>query len=356
VAETVDVVTTGTFGPMCSSGAFLNFGHSDPPIKMSKVWLNDVPVFAGLAAVDAYVGATELSEKVGFDYGGGHVIEDLIAGKPVTLRAVSYGTDCYPRREIETEITLESINQAFLFNPRNAYQNYNIAVNSSERTLNTYMGVLLPNFGNATYSTSGELSPLLNDPLYRTIGIGTRIFLGGAKGHVAWEGTQHNPKQARGENGEPLAPAGTLSLIGDMKGMSTRFIRGAYYYKYGISLFVGVGIPIPVLDEEMARHVCTGNEDIFATAIDYSVENRSKPNFGRFSYKELRGGKITVGGKSVPTAPLSSLKRAREIADILKGWIAKGEFTLAAPVRPLPTDHGFKPLNIVPPRGEAVSS
>src|SRR5512141_648983 len=93
-ARKVDVVTTGTFGPMCSSGAFLNFGHSDPPIKMSKVWLNDVPVFAGLAAVDAYVGATELSEKVGFDYGGGHVIEDLIAGKPVTLRAISYGTDC----------------------------------------------------------------------------------------------------------------------------------------------------------------------------------------------------------------------------------------------------------------------
>lgn len=356
VAETVDVVTTGTFGPMCSSGAFLNFGHSDPPIKMSKVWLNDVPVFAGLAAVDAYVGATELSEKVGFDYGGGHLIEDLIAGKTVTLRAVSYGTDCYPRREIETEITLESINQAFLFNPRNAYQNYNIALNSSDRTLNTYMGILLPNLGNATYSTSGELSPLLNDPLYRTIGVGTRIFLGGAQGYVAWEGTQHNPKQSRGENGEPLAPAGTLSLIGDMKAMSTRYIRGAYFYKYGISLFVGVGIPIPVLDEDMAAHVCTGNEDIFATAIDYSVESRAKPNFGRFSYKELRGGKINVNGKEVNTAPLSSLKRAREIAGILKDWVARGEFTLTAPVKPLPTDHGFKPLNIVPPKVEALSS
>ena len=356
VAETVDVVTTGTFGPMCSSGAFLNFGHSDPPIKMSKVWLNDVPVFAGLAAVDAYVGATEISDVVGFDYGGGHVIEDLINGKPVTLRAIAYGTDCYPRREIETEITLESINQAFLFNPRNAYQNYNIAVNSSDRTLNTYMGILLPNFGNATYSTSGELSPLLNDPNYRTIGVGTRIFLGGTEGYVAWEGTQHNPKQARGENGEPLAPSGTLSLIGDMKNMSTRFIRGAYYYKYGISLFVGVGIPIPVLDEEMARCVCIGNEDIFATAVDYSVENRAKPSFGRFNYKELRSGEITVNGKKVHTAPLSSLKRAREIAATLKGWIEKGSFTLTAPVRPLPTDHGFKPLNIVAPKGEAVSS
>ncbi len=354
VAETVDVVTTGTFGPMCSSGAFLNFGHSDPPIKMSKVWLNDVPVFAGLAAVDGYLGATELSEKVGFDYGGGHVIEDLIAGKPVVLRAVAYGTDCYPRKEIETEITLESINQAFLFNPRNAYQNYNIAVNSSNRTLNTYMGILLPNFGNATYSTSGELSPLLNDPEYRTVGLGTRIFLGGTEGYIAWEGTQHNPQQVRGDNGEPLAPAGTLSLIGDMKKMSTRFIRGGYYYKYGISLFVGVGIPIPVLDEEMARCVCIGNDEIFATAFDYSVEKRAKPNFGRFSYKELRGGRITINGKEVPTAPLSSLKRAREIAGMLKEWVAKGQFTLTEPVKPLPKDHGFKPLNVVPPKSATV--
>jgi len=349
VAETVDVVTTGTFGPMCSSGAFLNFGHSDPPIKMQKVWLNDVPVFAGLAAVDGYVGATELSDTVGFEYGGGHVIEDLIAGKPVTLRATSYGTDCYPRREIETEITLDSINQAYLFNPRNAYQNYNIAVNASQRTLNTYMGILLPELGNATYSTSGELSPLLNDPKYRTIGVGTRIFLGGAQGYVAWEGTQHNPMQARSDNGEPLAPSGTLALIGDMKQMSTRFIRGAYYYKYGISLFVGVGIPIPVLDEEMAEYVCIGNEDIYATAFDYSVEKRAKPNLGRFSYKELRSGSITLQGRKVHTAPLSSLKRAREIADILKGWVSSGQFTLTEPVRPLPTDHGFKPLDIVTP-------
>ncbi|HEX9859761.1 MAG TPA: homocysteine biosynthesis protein [Nitrospirota bacterium] len=352
VADTVDVVTTGTFGPMCSSGAFLNFGHSDPPIKMQKIWINDVPVFGGLAAVDGYVGATEISEKVGFEYGGGHVIEDLIAGKTVTLRATSYGTDCYPRKDIETEISLASINQAFLFNPRNAYQNYNIAVNTSKRTLNTYMGILLPDIGNATYSTAGELSPLLNDPNYRTIGVGTRIFLGGAPGYVAWEGTQHNPQQVRGDNGVPMAPSGTLSLIGDMKHMSTRFIRGAYYYKYGISLFVGVGIPIPILDEDMARYVCIGNEDIYATAFDYSVENRAKPNFGRFNYKELRGGSITVNGKPVPTAPLSSLKRAREIADTLKKWVAGG-FTLTEPVRPLPADHGFKPLNIIEPEHRA---
>ncbi len=79
-AKEVDVVTTGTFGAMCSSGAFLNFGHSEPPIKMVKCWLNDVPVYKGLAAVDAYLGVTSMSESRPFEYGGGHVIEDLVSG------------------------------------------------------------------------------------------------------------------------------------------------------------------------------------------------------------------------------------------------------------------------------------
>jgi uncharacterized protein (DUF39 family) len=49
-AKEVDVVTTATFSPMCSSGAFINFGHSDPPIRMSKIWLNDVPAYGGLSS------------------------------------------------------------------------------------------------------------------------------------------------------------------------------------------------------------------------------------------------------------------------------------------------------------------
>src|SRR5512143_4176224 len=85
-ARRVDVVTTGTFAPMCSSGAFINFGHTSPPTKASKVWVNDVPAYAGLAAVDIYIGATEPTfddplNKVhpgSFAYGGGHVIHDLV--------------------------------------------------------------------------------------------------------------------------------------------------------------------------------------------------------------------------------------------------------------------------------------
>ncbi|MCX7710652.1 MAG: homocysteine biosynthesis protein [Clostridia bacterium] len=345
-AKEVDVVTTATFGPMCSSGAFINFGHSDPPIRMGKVWLNDVPAYAGVAAVDAYIGATEPSETRGLEYGGAHVIEDLIAGKDIKLYAESYGTDCYPRKEISTCINKNNVNQAYMFNPRNAYQNYAAATNSSDKILYTYMGTLLPQCGNVTYSTAGELSPLLNDPEYRTIGIGTRVFIGGTQGYVAWQGTQHNPGQARGENGVPLAAAGTLALIGDLKQMDTRFIRAAVYEKYGVSLFVGVGIPIPILDEEMLMKTTIKNSEIFTKIFDYSVQSRTRPVLRSVSYEELRSGSIELNGKTVPTAPLSSLKKAREIAELLKKQVGNGEFLISQPVESLPAANKVNPLDV----------
>lgn len=343
----VDVVTTGTFGPMCSSGAFLSFGHAKPRIKMHKVWLNGVPAYTGIAAVDAYIGATEVREDDPlnsdypgeFRYGGGHVIQDLVARKPVTLRATGYGTDCYPRREIETEITLEDINEAILFNPRNAYQNYNCAVNLSNRTIYTYMGVLKGNLQNAHYSTSGQLSPLLKDPWFKTIGVGTRIFLGGGVGYVAWNGTQHFPSFMQDENGKNLGPAGaTLAVVGDLKQMSTRWLAGVSMLGYGASLSVGLGIPIPILNEEVCRFAAAGDDELYAPIVDYSeaYPGREPGNLGYASYAELRSGKIKVNGKEVVTAPMSSYPRAREIAGTLKEWIQKGEFLLGEPVQPLP--------------------
>ena len=346
-AKEVDVVTTATFGPMCSSGAFINFGHSDPPIKMAKVWLNDVPAYAGIAAVDVYIGATELSETEGMDYGGAHVIEDLIEGKPIKLKATSPGTDCYPRKEIETFITRETVNQAYLYNPRNAYQNYAVATNSSNRTIYTYMGKLLPRFGNATFSSAGQLSPLLNDPYYRTIGIGTRIFLGGADGFVSWMGTQHNPQKERLANGTPTGLAGTIAVTGDLKEMSTDYIRACTFTKYGVSLFVGIGIPIPVIDEEMVEFLKVTDEDITVGIADYSVQRRNKPSYGQVNYKQLRTGKIKIDKKEVQTGPMSSYAKALEIADLLKKKIQSSKFYLTDMVQPLPLEYEYKSLEIL---------
>ncbi len=334
-AKKVDVVTTGTFSPMCSSGAFLNLGHTEPLMRMSRVTLNGVPAYAGLAAVDCFLGATELSETRGLEYGGAHVLEDLVSGKSVRLRAQSYGTDCYPRREFESDIRLADMNQCILFNPRNAYQNYNCAVNGSDRTIHTYMGTLLPRLGNATYATAGELSPLLNDPDLRTIGLGTRIFLCGAQGYVAWEGTQCFPGVTEYEDGEKAYGGATVAVIGDLKKMSPEYLRAASVDRYGVSLFVGIGIPIPVLDEDLMAQLAVGNDKIFTDISDYSVPERTRPNLGRVSYAELRSGSIELNGRKIPTAPMSSLKKAREIAQVLKNQVQTGQFLLTERVAPL---------------------
>ena len=342
--EKVDVVTCATFGAMCSSGAFMNFGHADPPIRMAKIWLNDVPASGGLAAVDTYLGATEPSDKKGIAYGGAHVIEDLIAGKKVRLHAESGTTDCYPRASVDTVVTLDDLNQAYLFNPRNCYQNYSVATNGSDRTIHTYMGTLLPHFANMTYSTSGELSPLLKDPKLRTIGIGTRIFLGGASGYVAWQGTQCVQEHTHYEDGEDYNGA-TLALIGDMKKMNARYVRGATMQGYGVTIYLGVGIPIPVLDEDLMYDLSRPNEELYTTLKDYSVGRRSRPALARYNYAQLRSGSVEYQGRRVKTAPMSSLAMAREIALLLKKAIADGEFTLQQPIEMFPKTP-FKPMAI----------
>jgi uncharacterized protein (DUF39 family) len=346
-ARKIDVVTTGTFAPMCSSGAFINFGHTSPRMRASRVWLNDVPAYGGIAAVDCYIGATEVVEgdplnsvhPGEFNYGGGHVIEDLVAGNVIRLRLEGYGTDCYPARKLEKNITIHDLRNAILFNPRNAYQNYNCAVNMSDKTIYTYMGVLRPRMANATYSTSGHLSPLFNDPHCKTIGIGTRIFLGGTKGYVAWPGTQHNPHVPRGKNGVPKEGAGTIATIGNLIEMSPKWIVGASILGYGVSLYVGIGIPIPMLNEEMAQYTSVSDKDIYTQVFDYGVDypNGVVKSLCEVSYKDLRSGTITLNGRKIPTAPLSSYYRAMEIANTLKEWIEEGTFLLGEPQEILPS-------------------
>ena len=333
-AEEVDVVTTGTFGAMCSSGVWINFGHSEPPIKMSKVWLNDVEAYTGVAAVDAYLGVTQISESLGMQYGGAHVIEDLVNRKPVVVRAKAYGTDCYPRKKIKTEITIDDLNQITMSNPRNAYQRYAAATNSSRRVLYTYMGKLLPHFGNVTYSGAGELSPIMNDPTFETIGIGTRIFLGGTQGYITGCGTQHDPEKG----------FSTLMVQGDLKRMSGEFLRAAVFKGYGCTLYVGIGVPIPVLNANIAQATGVSNRDIFTFVLDYGIPSRKRPVLKKISYKELKSGTIKINGQRIKTSPLSSYLMAKRIAELLKGWIESGSFYLTEAVEKIHLEGSAAPM------------
>ena len=345
-AKEVDVITTGTFEPMESSGAIINLGHTEPPIKIRSCWLDGIPAYSGFGAVDLYLGATQIAEDLeeSKERGGGHVIEDLIAGKSVHLRAIGQVTDCYPRGTFEATITRETINQFYLFNPRNSYQNFIVGVNGGDRPLYTYLGPLLPNLGNAVYSNSGAISPLFNDPDLEVIGIGTRIFLGGGIGYITWEGTQHFPLQKRLSNRTPIGPAATLALIGDAKQMQPQWVRGCYFKNYGPSIMLGVGIPLPVLNEKVVANCSIQDQDIVAPVVDFSIPRRARPTFGLVSYAQLKSGRIKIEGKLVRSAPLASIFLSHQIALELKEWIEAGEFTLTESVVQLPMDRTFLPF------------
>lgn len=355
-AKEVDVVTTATFGPMCSSGCFLNFGHSQPKIRITEAWLDDVPAYPGLAAVDVYLGATQLRyndpenlyHPGEFRFGGGHVIEKLVAGKKIQLFGLSYATDDYPRREIRTWVDINQLNQAIMVNPRNCYQNYNVAINCSEKGIYTYLGYLKPDMKNMTYSSAAQLSPLLNDPFYLTIGIGTRVWLAGAHGHVYAEGTQHAPRCERSENGVPMGGAGTLALTGDMKRMRSEFVRGVSLRGYGVSLALGVGIPIPILNETILKYTTVRDREILAPVVDYASDYPEATGkvLGYLNYEELKSGEVTFMDKQVKTGSLSSYAGALEIAEILKAEINDGRFFVTSPLAPLPREQKMNPLVI----------
>ncbi len=345
-AQEVDVVTTGTFSPMCSSGMLFNTGQPEAPaIKTSHAWLNDVPCYAGIAAVDGYLGATEPREddplnKVYpglFNYGGGHVIEDLVRGKPVHFRATAYGTDCYPRREMARVITLDDLPHAELHNPRNCYQNYNAAVNMGDRLIYTYMGPLKPHMRNMNFATAGRLSPLFNDPYFKTIGFGTRILLAGSTGYVIGAGTQHNPNPQRNERGIPLTPSGTIQVKAPLKGMNPRYLRGVSIIGYGCSLSVGIAIPIPVLNEEIAWYTGVDDCDIQLPVKDYGHDypNCLPRILQHVTYEELKSGSVEIQGKKADTVPMTSYPISLEIANELKARIQKGTFELTTPVAPI---------------------
>ncbi len=353
-AEEIDVVTTATFGPMCSSGCFLNFGHSIPKIRITEAWIDDVPTYAGIAAVDLFMGASQLRSNDSanmyypgeFRFGGGHVIEKLVAREELQLFGLSYGTDEYPRREVRTMFTIDDLNQAIMVNPRNCYQNYNVATNTSDRPIYTYLGMLKPRMQNLTYSSAGQLSPLLNDPYYETIGIGSAVWLAGSRGHVYAEGTQHASNVERTDNGVPAEGAGTLALTADMKSMQAEFVRGVSLKGYGASLALGIGVPIPILDEQILRATTVKDDEIKAEVIDYSYDYPMSTGkvITHVTYGQLKRGEVEIDGKRVEVSSMSSYSKALRIAELLKAEIKSGDFLLSEPLQKLPRNQKSKSM------------
>jgi uncharacterized protein (DUF39 family) len=136
-----------------------------------------------------------------------------------------------------------------------------------------------------------------------------------------------------------MKAAGTLMVMGDLKQMHPRYLVGVSLLGYGCSLAVGLGIPIPLLNEEIAHYCALGDEDILMPVVDYGEDypNATGRVITHVTYAELKSGKIEVEGQEIQTVPLSSLGRAREIAQTLKKWVQDGTFQLGEPVQLLPS-------------------
>jgi len=127
--------------------------------------------------------------------------------------------------------------------------------------------------------------------------------------------------------------------------MSAEFLRGATITNYGVTLFIGIGVPIPVLDADIARRTGISDAEIFTDIFDYGVPSRSRPVIRQVSYAELKSGSVQIGNEDIPAASLSSLKMARRVADALKMEIEAGRFLLTTPSIPISTRGTSRPMN-----------
>jgi uncharacterized protein (DUF39 family) len=341
LARRVDVVTTATFGPMCSSGVFLNLGHAKPATKFQDVTLDGVAAYGGIAAADVYLGATE-EHPENQKFGGAHVIRKLVNGEAVKFKAKSRRTSaCYPGESAEELVSLDNINQAYFYNPRNSYQNYNAATNSSDKVLHTYMGRLEPGFESVNFSGAGAISPLLADPELRTIGIGSRIFFCGGVGYVTWEGTQFNGQQLQDPvTGLPVGPAATLAITADLRQLDPRYVQPVVVKGYGISINLAIGAAIPVLDEDIIDKLLIEDRQIETNIVDYATGK----TIGKANYEDLLAGKLELNGRYVKARSLSNANVAEKVCHEFKELILAGDFELTAPVQRLPLHGRNSPL------------
>ena len=129
--------------------------------------------------------------------------------------------------------------------------------------------------------------------------------------------------------------------------MSPGYLVGRTMLGYGVTLTVGIGIPI--LNEEICRYTAVKDKEIWAQIVDYSSAYPAgeKGNLGEVNYARLKNGKILVKNRDVRTGSLSSYSKAKEIATVFKDWIQEGKFFLSEPVACLPgpdAGYAFKPL------------
>ncbi len=255
-AADVDVVTTGTCGVVSGTAAILSVPVAPPGSfeRAEKVWLNGVPCFPGpcpnerLGLVDLIVSGTA---HAGMDYGGGHLLRDIIAGNPVEV--VVEARD----QTFEATVTLGDLPFARMFTTRSAFKNYTAFVNRRSTTVATIFSVrgLAGPCREVSVSGCGEINPLQNDPARLSILTGSPILLNGAAGIVVGEGTRSSPERPN------------LSVSADIAGMQPQYL-GGFRTSASPECFISIAAPIPVLDDRQIAMLSVLDEEISLPIAD----------------------------------------------------------------------------------------
>jgi putative methanogenesis marker 16 metalloprotein len=268
----VDVVTTATRAIMSGTYAVLSFPLAAPGsfIRASSARINGVPAYPGpcpnerLGIIDLMVYGTAHSIRQP-DYGGGHLLRELVEGKDVLVEVLAENGDL-----LEKDICLDEIPYARIFSTRNAFKNYVAFVNPKGLPLKTIFSRLEfpPHFAAATVSGCGQINPIKNDPHLETIGIGTRILINGAQGFVMGTGTRSMPTRPN------------LLGLADMRHMDPEYM-GGFATSAGPECIGSWAVPIPVLNESILRSILLQDRNIPLTIMDVNVRQKiGKSTYG----------------------------------------------------------------------------
>ena len=272
-AGDVDVVTTGTCGIMSGTAAVLHVPVSDPGAfkKAKSISLNGIPGFPGpcpnewLGSVDLVIYGTSHSTE-DEKYGGGFLFKDIVAGNDIEVQVESIDGKTFNKT-----VNIDDIGTAQMLGTRMAFKNYNSFTNPSDELVSSIFHAIDMGgpFKGLSVSGCGQLNPLQNDPVMKTICSGAKILLNGAESIVIGNGTRSNPEKPN------------LMITGDMKLMDSHYL-GGFRTGAGPEVFDSVAAAIPILDDVIFERTFILNRDIKLPIADIRGRHSvlSSTNYG----------------------------------------------------------------------------
>ena len=242
----VDVVTTATRGVMSGTAAMLSLPIGVENTKPEEVFINGVPCLPQFRTRDCFtpglINGTEESMENHGNYGGGHVLRELVERKPVEIFYKIGG------KSVCTTATIDDFPFARLYTTRNSFQNYmgftNVKNAESYRRNPTSIFSCrpIPPLKGMTSIGSGEMNPGENDHSRQIIRPGIRVLVNGTIGLIAGYGTRASAEQI------------CLATVADMKDMDPQYM-GGFRTSYGVEITNSLAVAFPIINQVVLDNI-----------------------------------------------------------------------------------------------------